>query len=407
MRVSTSQYFTQSVQAMDDQQSQVLKLSQEISSGQSLNVPSDSPIGAMQAVELSAQGVKLSQYSNNQSAALTNLQTEDTTLSSVIQSLQDVTTQLVHAGDQSLSDQDRGSIATVVSQLRDQLVGLGNTTLPTGGYLFGGFQSSAQPFTNDAAGNVVYNGDAGSPSMQISDARTISTSDPGSAVFMGVAQGAGAVSAASTANTGTGSISAVSVTNASDPTNKDSFSISFSGSGSALTYSVTDTSTGSTVASNQPYSEGASISLGGQSVTLSGQPADKDTFTITPATQPANRNIFTVLQDAVNALQMPADTPTSRAAQENSLTTALAQVGNALNNVIQVQASVGGREQEVQAMQTVNQAATTQNATALSNVASTNMVATISQFTQDQTSMQASEQAFAKIQGTSLFQYLS
>ena len=52
----------------------------QISSGKRLQTASDNPLGAAQAVQLTAQAATLAQYSTNQSAALTSLQQEDSTL---------------------------------------------------------------------------------------------------------------------------------------------------------------------------------------------------------------------------------------------------------------------------------------------------------------------------------------
>src|ERR1700733_10257467 len=111
MRISTSQYLNMNVQSMDNQQSELSQLYAEISSGQAITTPADNPLGAAQAVQLSMQGATLSQYSSNQSAALTQLGSEDSTLSSVIQALQSVNTQLESAGNASLNDSNRTAIA--------------------------------------------------------------------------------------------------------------------------------------------------------------------------------------------------------------------------------------------------------------------------------------------------------
>jgi flagellar hook-associated protein 3 FlgL len=161
MRISTSQYLSMNVQSMDNQQSELSQLYAEISSGQAITTPADNPLGAAQAVQLSMQGATLSQYSSNQSAALTQLGSEDSTLSSVIQALQSVNTQLESAGNASLSDSNRSAIAATLQNLNNTLMTLANAQSPSGGYLFGGFQSGSQPFTQNSAGTVVYNGDNG------------------------------------------------------------------------------------------------------------------------------------------------------------------------------------------------------------------------------------------------------
>jgi flagellar hook-associated protein 3 FlgL len=330
--------------------------------------------------------------------------------------LQSVHSQLLSAGNATLNDTNRSAIAGTLQQLQGQLVTLGNTTSPGGGYLFGGFQTASQPFTQNSAGAVVYAGDNAVLSVQISDSTSVATADSGAAVFQSVTpQTATPVPAGAASNKGTATIGAVSATGASIAAENDSYAINFSVNAGTTTYTVTDTTTNTvltppTTVPPTPaptYTAGASIALGtGMSVAISGTPANNDSFTVTPAANTTNSNIFSTIQSMITALQTPADTPAAAATLQNSLATGLTQVQNTLNNVTAVQAAVGGREQQIQAMQTVNQTQSTQNKTALSGLVATNLTQTISQYTQTQFSLQASQEAFAKVQQMSLFQYL-
>jgi flagellar hook-associated protein 3 FlgL len=85
----------------------------------------------------------------------------------------------------------------------------------------------------------------------------------------------------------------------------------------------------------------------------------------------------------------------------------LSQLGNTLDNITSVQASVGGREQEVKALQTVTQTNSLQTQSNLSDLTQTDMVSTISKYELQQNALSASQQAFVKIQGMSLFQYIN
>ena len=171
--------------------------------------------------------------------------------------------------------------------------------------------------------------------------------------------------------------------------------------------------TGTTTSAAQPFTAGSAIALGtsGQSVTITGAPANNDAFTVTPATQvPASQggtNIFSTIQNMITALQAPADTPTAAAALTNALNVGLTQVQNAISNVTTVHATVGGREQQISAMQTVSATLTLQNTSSLADVTSIDLPSTISKYTQTQYSLQASQQAFVQVQQMSLFQYLS
>lgn len=415
MRISTSQYLGMNVQAMDNQQSELSQLYAEISSGQALTTPASNPLGAAQAVQLSMQGASLSQYSTNQSSAQTSLQSEDSTLSSVIQALQSVSTQLESAGGGSLNDTERSGIAATLTQLNNQLVTLSNTTSPSGGYLFGGFQSSTQPFTQNSAGAVVYNGDNGVSSAQISSTTSVATGDTGASVFLSVTpETATPVAYASSANTGTGVIGTISTSNAVTSAQGDTYSVAFQVAAGVTTYTVTDTnSSGTTTGTAQPYTSGSAIPLGtgGESVVISGTPDNGDTFNVAPATQvPAAQggtNIFSTIQNMITALQTPADTTSTLASLQNTLATGMTQVQNSINNVTSVQATVGGREQQITAMQAVNQNQTLENTNSLDDLTSVDMPSTISKYTQTQYSLQASQQAFVQVQQMSLFQYLN
>jgi flagellar hook-associated protein 3 FlgL len=417
MRISTSEYLSMNVQTMDNQQSELSTLYAEISSGQAITTPADNPLGAAQAVQLSMQGATLSQYASNQSAALTQLGSEDSTLSSVTQTLQSVNTQLLSAGDATLNDTNRSAIAATLQTLNNTLMTLANTKSPSGSYLFGGFQSASQPFTQNSAGTVVYNGDNGISSTEISDTTSVATGDSGAAVFMSVTpETASPVAFAAAGNTGTAVVGPVSTTNATASASGDTYGITFSVAGTppVTTYTVSDTnSAGTTTSAAQPYTAGTAIALGtsGQTVTITGTPANNDAFTVTPAAQtPASQggtNIFSTIQNMITALQTPADTPAAAAALTNSLNVGLTQVQNALSNVTTVQATVGGREQQIQAMQTVNGTLSLQNSSSLADVTSIDLPSTISKYTQTQYSLQASQQAFVQVQQMSLFQYLN
>jgi flagellar hook-associated protein 3 FlgL len=242
--------------------------------------------------------------------------------------------------------------------------------------------------------------------MQITPSHTIQTGDNGIAIFNSVAAiGTSSVPAATTGNTGTGVVSTVSMTNPTNPANADKYSISFT---SATTYTVTQTTPSGTVTTGgpQPFTAGSAITLGGQTVSISGAPNAGDSFTVTPATQ-GSTDVFANLSQLITTLQTPVSGGASTASFQSALTTSMTQLENTMNNVVTAQAAVGGREQQVQALQTVTQTNTLQTASNLADLTQTDMVKTIGQYTMTQNALQAAQQAFVKIQSVSLFQYLN
>lgn len=401
MRISTSQFYTQNIELMNNQQSQLSELYQQVASGNTLLTAADDPLGAAQAVQLSASSATLAQYSSNQSSALSSLQLEDKTLSSVTNVLNAVIPSLSGAINGTLSDSDRSALAAQLQGQRDTLLQLANTTDGTGNYLFAGLQSGNQPFTNSPSGGVMFSGDTGQRTVQLSDSVSVAIGDSGARVFTSVpALGSLSVPASNPSNTGTGTIGVITGGTPGDPTNNHAFTVTFGGTTGAPTYTVTDNATTPpTVGTAQTYTAGSAISIGSQSMIISGNPAPGDSFTLTPATQ-AGGDMIGALDAAIAALKQPVGSGAAAGATlNNALSTALTKMQNAVANVTTVQASVGGREQEVKSMQTITSTNSLQITNSLTDLTQANMPAAITQLLQVQNSLTAAQQAFSKVQG--------
>ncbi|KWA13017.1 flagellar hook-associated protein FlgL [Burkholderia territorii] len=411
MRISTTQFYQLNVGQMNDQQAQLAQLYQQISSGVSLTTPADNPVGAAQAVQLSMTSATLSQYAANQSTALASLGAEDQALQNVSTVLGNIQSVIVRAGDGSLADSDRAALATQLEGYRDQLLSLANSTDGAGNYLFAGYKNAAAPFTKNAAGGISYVGDTGTRTVQIDDSRSVPQGDSGLSVFMSVQSlGSSPVQAAGASNTGTATIGNVTVTDPSAATNGHQFTITFGGTAAVPTYTVTDnTASPPTTTPAQAYTSGTAIALGsGMKVAVSGTPAVNDTFSVTPAPQASGVDVFSTLDSMITALKTPVTgNATATAALSNAMGTAATKINNSMRNVTTVLASVGGREQEVKAMQAVNQTAALQTTSNLSDLTGTNMVTTISQYLQVQNALSGAQKAYAQLQNMSLFQYIN
>ncbi|WP_027792995.1 flagellar hook-associated protein FlgL [Paraburkholderia acidipaludis] len=412
MRIATSELYTSSLMNMENQQAQLLQIEQEVSSGQAITSPAEDPVGAAQAVQLSATSATLSQYTANQSTALSSLQTEGSALTSITTTLQSANSAMQSAMSGTMNNADLSALAQQLEGYRSELMSYANTTDGSGNAIFSGFQSTSSVFTNNASGvGVTYNGDAGQRMIQVSGSSQIAVADPGSSVFMSVPSvGSAAVPAGDASNSGTGTISAVTVTNASASTNNDNYSIAFSTDPTtgALAYTVTDSTAGTSVGPTD-YTAGSAIPLGsGMNVTISGTPAVGDSFSVQPGTSSAYSDVFATLDNVIAALNTPSQNNTSASANlDNALTTGMTALSNSLSNVTTIQASVGGREQEVEALQTVTSTNSLQVSTNLSNLTSTDMTSAITQYTEVENALTASQKTFAATQSLSLFNYIN
>ncbi|MHB8472772.1 MAG: flagellar hook-associated protein FlgL [Gammaproteobacteria bacterium] len=201
MRIATSQITDNAVSTMQDLQSQLAKTQQQLSTGKRVLTPADDPSAAASILALNQSVSLTQQYLRNSDVAQTRLNQEDTTLSGATNILQRVHELAVQANSGTMSASDRRAIAAEVSQLSQQLQGLANTTDASGEYLFAGFKSNTQPFTDNGTGTISYNGDQGTRLLQIGPQRQVEVGDSGASVFMSIpASGGGVQSVFATLN---------------------------------------------------------------------------------------------------------------------------------------------------------------------------------------------------------------
>jgi len=407
MRLSTQSFYQQSTSAVLTQQSNLLKIQQQLGAGSKIVNPSDDPLGATKAVSISQSLALTSQYSTNRSQASQLLSLEDNALQQIATSLQNVKGLVVQASTGTLSDADRQSIATTLQGEYDQLQTLANSDDGNGARLFGGFKTGTSPFVADASGNLNYVGDQGQRMLQVDSSRQLTVTDDGRSVFQTVSRAAGYVTSAATANTGTVVIGAASIVDSQNAQYGSDFTITFN-SGSAYTVTTKDTPP-VTVASGtyDPAQASQTLSFGGVSVSMSGTPAAGDTLDVSGASH-AGTDMFSTLKQLITALRTPVDngTPAAKAALQNVVGSSNTKMTNALDNILTVRSGVGSKMAELDALDSTGSAKTLADKAQLSSVKDLDYTATISMFYQRQTALQATQKVFVQIQSTSLMDYL-
>ncbi|HHJ17417.1 MAG TPA: flagellar hook-associated protein 3, partial [Gammaproteobacteria bacterium] len=144
MRIGTLQMFRQGVNAMLEQQTNLYKTQNQLSTGKRINSPSDDPTGAAQLVGLSESSRITEQYQSNILAARTRLELEDAALGSVGDTLQRVRELTVAALNDTNGVTERTAIASEVRQLAQEVLGLANRKDGNGQFMFAGYQVLTQ-----------------------------------------------------------------------------------------------------------------------------------------------------------------------------------------------------------------------------------------------------------------------
>ncbi len=402
MRISTQSFYDQSMSALGSQQQQLFRIQQKLAAGTKFLTPADDPVAAARALVVSQSMAEASQYATSRDRALQSLSHEETALQSATGILQNIKTLTVQAGNGTLSDADRASLATTLQSNLDQLVNVANAEDGNGQFLFAGFKSGSPPFVAQAGG-VQYMGDQGQRLLQIDVSRQMSGADDGRSVFQSVQGGAGYVTSAGAGNTGSGTFGAVAVTDAGAANYGSDFTIAFAGGN----YTVTTQATPPVVAATGPFTAGAPIAFGGVQISIGGSPADGDSFQVATARN-AGTDVFGAIGDLVASLRKPlnGNGPTAQADLLNALSTANVKITNAHDNVLTVRSSVGSRMNELDALDTGGAARGLIDKSYLSELEDLEPASAISEFLQRESSLKATQQTFARLHSIALFNYL-
>ena len=148
MRISTGQIFQQSLAAMLNQQSALLKTQQQIATGKTLSSPSDDPVAAVKILNVERESNLLEQYIGNAGTTVSKLRVEEGVLQGAGNVLQRIRELAVQGLNDTNTQSDRADIAQEIIQLNEELLSLANRQDANGDYLFSGFSTNTQPYTS-------------------------------------------------------------------------------------------------------------------------------------------------------------------------------------------------------------------------------------------------------------------
>ena len=170
--------------ALNDNQQQINDDLEQISSGRSVNQPSDNPAAAAALVVNADQTSRANQFLSSISTVSGELQSADSTLNSVTTALQQAISLGVEGANGTLNASDQQALAVQVQGIQSQLVNLANLAYQ-GNYVFAGTATSTPPYVLDSTSSsgVTYQGNSGVNSITIGNQYTVQTNLPGSQLF--------------------------------------------------------------------------------------------------------------------------------------------------------------------------------------------------------------------------------
>jgi flagellar hook-associated protein 3 FlgL len=424
MRISTNTIFELGSGRISDLQAGMVKTQQQLSTQRRVLTPADDPVAAASALGIT-QSISINeQYGTNRETVRSLLSEEESVLQSVTGLLHDLKGLVVNAGNGAMEDSQRQYLAAELRGRFDELLGLANSRDGTGNYMFGGFKTASQPFSQTPTG-AKYAGDQGQRMLQVDASRQIPLNDTGNTVFENNKTGNGTFVTAARAvpaNTGSGIIGSGAVVNGAQLTGHD-YSIDFTVvpgatplSASTTTYTIKDNVTGlymdpatgnvnlaAPPAVASTYTGGQAITFDGLQFDIKGNPANGDGFTVKPS---RSQSIFTTLNDLLTTLNGSGAGATGQANLTNGLNTANNNLDHALDNLLNVRATVGTRLKELDVLDTGGSDMNIQYTETLHKLQDIDLAETISNFTQQNMVLEAAQKSFVKVSGMSLFNFI-
>jgi flagellar hook-associated protein 3 FlgL len=434
MRISTAFPQQYNINSMFNQQGKVNESQMKISSGKKYLSPAENPSAAAYSLGFKQSIGEATQHQENIAAAVQRLGLEETTLASVMDTIQ----RLQELGLQGVSDSGnsivaRNAIADEFDQLNEHLMTLANTRNSNGEYLFSGTKSTVMPFSkivspdsatpvvadptanfieaaNGASGiteknytigaaggdfKVTYNMDA------VPDKMSIYVNDQLMTSTNGAVEGAGTLTIPK-ADLPLGAKVKVVVEGADSTSWR--FNVSYSG---GITEDGVDSGEGVTtveaqaVVSPPPEAIPAAFNYAGSAVQraiqvgVSRTITDGDTGSSVFISTSTGKSLFDTVKNF--ATELRADRPTLDTLQE---------LDNALVQVSTIRSNIGARLNALDRQKATNEDFIINVKTALSQIEDLDYGEAITKLNAQQLSLQAAQQSYAKVQNMSLFNYL-
>ncbi|SFD92744.1 flagellar hook-associated protein 3 FlgL [Thiohalospira halophila DSM 15071] len=399
-RIATSTINQRGVDGILNNQVELSKIQKQMATGKRVVTPADDPVAATQMLNLDKNVRVTEQYQSNIDYARNHLSQTDETLGSVGNLLQRVRELAVRANTDSLSDANRESIAAEVESRLDELMGLANTKDGSGEYLFAGSKGSTKPFSYSAANGYEYHGDQRERNLKIGPEFDVQQTDAGDEVFMGVERGNGRfVADYDDGNTGSGRITATGIADAGALLDHEyTLTVQPDGAG-GQEIQVTDDDEGTAV-TTVPYQPGEAFEFEGVTMTIDGSPDNTDQFRVSSS---RSQSVFQTVRDMLETLRSDWSGGEARAKAAMDMDTAIRELDNAQNNILNVRSSIGARLNSVESQETVNEAYTVQMKETLSQVQDLDYAKASSDLNLRMVGLQAAQQVYTRVQGLSLF----
>ena len=140
MRTTNNMLISNMIGYISNNQSRMERYQYQMATGKKIKVPSDDPVVAARALKLRTDVSEIAQYKKNVGDAQSWMEITETALSSIGDILHRAGELAVQAANETNSLEETQKIRSEISQLKEQVVDLANTSY-NGRYIFSGFKT--------------------------------------------------------------------------------------------------------------------------------------------------------------------------------------------------------------------------------------------------------------------------
>lgn len=394
-RLGTANMYDSTLRNINGRQSDLANIMEKNAAGKRVLRPSDDPVAAAQAERAITRMARTDADQRALDAQRGVIEYAGSTLSASVDALQEFRGLLLGAGNGAYEQSSRDALVAQMTSLRDQLLTYANRKDSNGLPLFRGLDSSEQPIQG-------YNF-AGQPGQVASNDNSIANTIDGAAAWMNVPTGNG-VLAVDVAGSNTGKAWA-DVGVISDPSAAAALTtpidIEFSMDADGKPQYSIDGGVSFT-----PYKSGEAIEVAGMKLTITGEPAAGDKFTVKPSER---TTLFNILDQAIAAVRngSNANGSTDTGALTHAITRGVAEIDAGLSRLSTAQSLTGDL---------LNRADRVEEGLALrkdrlegerSSAEDIDLITGQSEQQMRQLGLQAALQSYASIQKLSLFNFIN
>lgn len=414
--------YQNSINKILQNQNGVANAQERVNTRQKYLSTSEAPADISQAMLYTNKIQSNEQYTKNINQLNGRLKTEESVLQGINESIQAAKDIALKAGNGAYSKDDLKSLASELTEIQKTLANLMNTRSEDGKYIFSGYQDSTQPYQLES-GEYNYKGDQGQHQITIAEGVSIKASDNGFDTFektdarLNVLDNKAEIPTTAPTNNITKGTVYVDGQAEFDKFHQAKYNADPTTpvSPTANTFSVVTTA-GATTNDPDTYEilqDGVSltppqtgevtddtIEFAGMKIQFEGNAPGQLDFSLE---KPHKENVLNTLQALITGLN---DGTLEGDDFQQVLNDGVTQLQNASEQVVFTQASLGGRMNVLERVTDSNSALDIQNQSNRSSLLEVDMAAAISELTQQETALQASQATFGRLAKLSLFDYI-